>query len=186
MPQLPAVRAFNRRDQGLTSRKHTPTPLERWQFEFIEWFAHQDSPSQSDQHDKLEELAQRTLKPGTLHLLKARKEYKEFYQRYKRDLVKRERRRMEKRLKRTLDLHDKGVERLHKELDDDQFGDHEMALKLIPAFVNPALDRIWPKKEETKEGMSITIHLTANQEKSLEIPEGEFEVLEAESLSDDD
>ncbi len=171
----------------MTSRPtSTPKPLLEWEFEFIEWLAHQDKPSQSDQHDKLQELAQRTLKPGSLHLLKVRVEYKEFYQRYKRDLIKRERARVEKRLKRTLDLHNKGVERLHKEMDDDQFGDHEMALKLIPAYVNPLLDRVWPKKEETLGGASITIHLTTKQEESLEIPEGTFEVLEAESLSDDD
>jgi len=186
MPELPAVRAFKRRNSGVTARPtKTPKPLTPRQFALCEWYAYQDHPSQSDQIAKAEEILQRTVTPEYLRNLQNLIEWKEFSKRLSADILKKARAKIEKNMLRTLDLADKAVEVLHAQFDDEKFGDKEMALKMTPKFVDPIRDRAYPKKDDLAGGNVITIHLTAKQAKSLEIPEGEFEILDAETISDD-
>lgn len=184
MPDLPSVRADERERRGVT---HPSTrPLKEWEIGFCEWLTSRSAhPSRADQIAKIEELAQRTITPHTLALLKERAAWKEHERLIRVQQAKRVKAKIEGGFERVIDLNNKIVEEMHGMLDDGSPEERDLIVKAAPKYIDPVLARVVPVKNENAVPPAITIHLTAQQQKSLEVPEGEFEVLESESLLDD-
>lgn len=182
--------------QGNAVPRPKGKPLEKWQGDFVEWLAHQPvKPPGSEQLAKAEELAQRTIKPRSLKSLKSRPVFREQFEKLQeralmrsrareQDAVKRARAKVEQQIDQTIDLRDKAVKELHYLMDEGTPEERQAVLRIAPKYIDPTLERIWPKRDDSGIATSITIHLTAKQEKAFLIPEGEFEVLDAEMVDD--
>lgn len=187
MAELPAVRA-NAETSGVTPQQSTRVKqLEEWQKAFCEWLTYQSPhPSRAAQVEKAEELAQRTITPESLRILRRRPAWKEHEELIRVQQQKHLKRKIIGGQERVIDLHDKVVAKMHEMIDGEGVEEHELVIRAAPKYIENVLDRVIPKKEDKVAQTAITIHLTPKQQEAVEdIPETPFEVLEAETLFDD-
>jgi len=177
MPLPAPVHAYQRRQAREAASPPAASPEEPllpWQFAFAEWLANQDHRQPvAEQVAKAEELAQRSVSAASLRALRRRKQFREFYERLRKDALSKARAMLERRYPKFVQAHEDGLDAA---LD---AGDY----RAVPSFTVPVLDRVAPKRDIAQANAVVTIHLTEKQQALLAtVEDGEFEVLDAEPL----
>jgi hypothetical protein len=149
-------------------------PLLPWELEFAEWLANQPKrTSLAEQQEKASELSQRTIGRRGLRNLKDRATFREFFGELQLGALRAARAKLERRMPEYIDAHHKGV---HLALDAQDY-------RAIPAYTNPMIERVWPKRDDVGANVAVVVQLQPKQQAMLDTPtiEVEYEVIASDA-----
>jgi len=180
-----SVRNYKRRavTKVLEDDSQKPRPLTPAEFTFCEWLAKTPvNPNQSEQVKKLREIFNPPDAEGNppsyiipvtkerLLKLKRRKEFQHYFEEMRQAELDRARAMFIKRMPEAVATHFLAMDLAMQGKD----------YRSIPAFTNPVLDRVLPKKSENAPIAAVKIELTQAQSKNMDLETPDIEVVEIE------
>ena len=161
------------------SRSSSAQPLQAWQLAFLEWLANQERhPPVSKQVEKANELRAETSVEGSpltarrLRAFKTRKGAVEFWEKLQKGTLARCRAKIENNLDEYVAAHKCGL--------DWALGAKDY--RAIPAFADPMLERVWPRKEIVQANTQVNIVLSAQQQRAIASVDDEDVTIDAQLI----